>query len=186
MSFERQRNITVALYFDMIGRKTAALMQCATEMGARLATSDESQIARLSMFGRSLGIAFQLRDDLLGVWAAENELGKAPAGDIRRKKMSLPIIDALEHATPSQQERLRTIYAEDGPASDEQVAEVLSIFAASDTRRRCQVQLASAIHKARLTLEEVVEATAWSESGEQAQHELNAMLNFLAHEARHA
>ncbi|HEY7350413.1 MAG TPA: polyprenyl synthetase family protein [Ktedonobacterales bacterium] len=179
ISFERQREITVALYLSMIGRKTAALMQCATEMGARLATSDASQIARLSTFGRSLGIAFQLRDDLLGVWAAENELGKAPAGDIRRKKMSLPIIDALEHAAPAQQDRLRAIYAEEGQASDEQVTEALAIFAASGVRLRCQKRLASAI----LSAQQALEAIAWSESGEQAQHELNALLTFLAREA---
>jgi geranylgeranyl diphosphate synthase type I len=179
MSFERQREITVAQYLDMIGRKTAALMQCATEMGARLATSDASQIARLATFGRSLGMAFQLRDDLLGIWAAEDELGKAPAGDIRRKKMSLPIIDGLEHATLAQQERLRAVYAEEGQASDEQVMEVLAIFAASHVRRRCQARLASAIEDARQALE----AIAWSEPGEQAQHELNAMLDFLAREA---
>lgn len=179
MSFERQREITVALYLEMISRKTAALMQCATEMGARLATSDEEQIARLATFGHSLGIAFQLRDDLLGVWAAETQLGKAPAGDIRRKKMSLPIIDALEHGSPAQQDRLSAIYAEEGPTSDEQVAEVLAIFAANQVQRRCRERLASAIQTARQALE----AVAWSISGEQAQQELNAMLNFLAHEA---
>lgn len=178
MSFERQREITVAQYLDMIGRKTAALMQCATEMGARLATSDANQIARLATFGRSLGIAFQLRDDLLGIWAAEDELGKAPAGDIRRKKMSLPIIDALEHAAPAQQERLRAIYAEEGQASDEQVEEALAIFAASRVRLRCQGRLASAIQSARQALQDI----EWSEPGEQAQHELNALLNFLARE----
>ncbi|HEY7358484.1 MAG TPA: polyprenyl synthetase family protein [Ktedonobacterales bacterium] len=180
MSFERQREITVAQYLDMIGRKTAALMQCATEMGARLATSDASQIARLATFGRSVGIAFQLRDDLLGIWAAEDELGKSPAGDIRRKKMSLPIIDALEHATPAQQERLRAIYTEEGQASDEQVEEALAIFAASHARLRCQERLAAAIQSARQALQDI----AWSEQGEQAQHELNALLNFLAREAQ--
>ncbi|HLW01256.1 MAG TPA: polyprenyl synthetase family protein [Ktedonobacterales bacterium] len=182
MSFERQREITVALYLTMIGRKTAALMQCATEMGARLATTDANQIARLATFGRSLGIAFQLRDDLLGIWANEHELGKAPAGDIRRKKMSLPIIDALEHAAPAQQERLYAIYAEEGQASDEQVAEVLAIFAASQVRQRCQTRLAEAIQTARQALE----TFTWNEAGEQAQHELNAMLNYLAHEAQPA
>ena len=179
MSFERQREMSVALYLEMIARKTAALMQCSTEMGAHLATNDERQIARLATFGHSLGIAFQLRDDLLGIWAAETELGKAPAGDIRRKKMSLPIIDALEHATPIQQDHLSAIYAEEGPASDEQMSEVLTIFAANNVRQRCQERLASAIQSARQALQ----AIAWSESGEQAQQELNAMLNFLAREA---
>jgi geranylgeranyl diphosphate synthase type I len=182
MSFEHQHDITVALYLEMIGRKTAALMQCAAEMGAHLATSNPAQIARLATFGRSVGIAFQLRDDLLGIWADETKLGKAPAGDIRRKKMSLPIIDALEHATPTQRERLSAIYAEEGPANDEHVSETLSIFAATNVQQRCQQRLATAIQSA----QQALEAIAWSEPGEQAQQELNAMLIYLAREAHNA
>lgn len=180
MSFERQREISVDLYLAMIGRKTAALMQCATEMGARLATTNADQIAQFAAFGRSLGLAFQLRDDLLGVWAAQTELGKVPAGDLRRKKMSLPIIAALEQATPEDQARLSAIYAEEGPASDAEVAETLAIFAASNARRRCQEELAAAIGAARQALD----AIAWSKQGDQAWHELSALLDFLAREAQ--
>ena len=176
MSFERQREVSVSLYLDMIGRKTAALMQCATQMGARLATRDEAQIAQLATFGRSLGLAFQLRDDLLGVWADERELGKAPAGDIRRKKMSLPVLEALEHCAPDQQERLRAIYDEEGPASDEQIAEVLDLFTDADIQQRCQERLLSAIVTARAALD----AIAWSEAGAQARYELGALVDFLA------
>jgi geranylgeranyl diphosphate synthase type I len=180
MSFERQRQITVALYLDMISRKTASLMQCASEMGARLATSDAAQIAQLASFGRSLGLAFQLRDDLLGVWAAEYELGKAPAGDIRRKKMSLPVLEALEHSAPAQQKRLHAIYDAEGPASDEQVAEVLAIFAEAAIRERCQERLADAIAAAGQALD----AIARSETGAQAHHELRALIEFLAQAAQ--
>ncbi len=181
MSFERQRAITVALYLDMISRKTASLMQCASEMGARLATSDAAQIAQLASFGRSLGLAFQLRDDLLGVWAAEHELGKAAAGDIRRKKMSLPVLEALETGAPAQQERLHAIYDEEGPASDGQVAEVLAIFDEAGIRERCQERLAAAIATARQALDTI----AWSEAGAQARHELRALVEFLAQAAQH-
>ena len=176
MSFERQRQISVSLYLDMIGRKTAALMQCATEMGARLATSDETQVAQLAAFGRSLGLAFQLRDDLLGVWADEHELGKAPAGDIRRKKMSLPVLEALEHSAPEQQARLRAIYAEEGPATDTQIAEALDLFAEAAIQQRCQERLTTAIAAARAALD----AIAWSEAGATARHELRALVDFLA------
>ncbi len=180
MSFERQHAMTVPLYLDMISRKTAALMQCAAEMGARLATRNDDQIAQLASFGRALGIAFQLRDDLLGVWAAETELGKAPAGDIRRKKMSLPIIDALEHAGPEDRARLQMIYAQEGAAADAQVAETLAIFAESDVRRRCQNQLDEAINTARQALE----AMAWGKASEPAMRELNALLDSLARAAQ--
>lgn len=176
MSFEGQGNLSVSMYLDMIDRKTAALMQCAMEMGARLATTDEETIARLAAFGRALGMAFQLRDDLLGVWASEQELGKTPAGDIRRKKMSLPILDALEASTPAQRTRLQAIYAAKGPASDAQIAEVLEIFALHQVRQHCQQRLADALSDARQALEAITPgptaAEAWSE--------LNALVNFLA------
>src|SRR5579859_4661166 len=73
ISFEEQKDIAVAAYVDMIGRKTAALMACAAEMGAMLGTRDEETIKRLRSFGHAMGIAFQVRDDMLGVWATTAE-----------------------------------------------------------------------------------------------------------------
>src|SRR5262249_17304146 len=76
MSYEGRQDVSVTMYLEMIERKTAALMACATEMGGRLADADQPDVAvRLAQFGRALGIAFQLRDDLLGIWSAE-QLGK--------------------------------------------------------------------------------------------------------------
>ena len=180
MSFERQDDLGVSRYLDMIGRKTAALMQCATEMGARLATEDRAQIEQFAAFGRALGMAFQLRDDLLGIWAEERDLGKEPAGDIRRKKMSLPILDALEQATPAQRTRLRTLYTQEGPASDGQIAEVLHIFSRNQVRAHCQDRLADAISTARQALEAITPAAGGSE----AWQELSALVEYLALDTR--
>ena len=65
--------MTVELYFDMIGRKTAALISASIEAGALLATDDESVITGYRRFGWSLGLAFQLNDDLLGIWGQEQQ-----------------------------------------------------------------------------------------------------------------
>jgi geranylgeranyl diphosphate synthase type I len=176
MSFERRGSLSVNLYLEMIGRKTATLMQCAMEMGACLAASDQETTTRFALFGRALGLAFQLRDDLLGVWATEQELGKAPAGDIRRKKMSLPILEALESSTSAQRSRLQAIYAADGPASDAQIDEVLEIFAKSEVRQRCQQRLAEAITSAR----QILEAIPPGPTGAEAWNELSALVDFLA------
>ena len=85
--------MSVDLYFDMIGRKTAALIAASIEAGALLATDDDEVIARYRGFGWALGLAFQLNDDLLGIWGAEQATGKEPsrhrpaqedaAGDLR-------------------------------------------------------------------------------------------------------
>ncbi len=176
MRFEGQGDLGVNLYLDMIGRKTAALMRCAMEMGARLATSDQETITRLATFGQALGLAFQLRDDLLGVWANEQELGKTPAGDIRRKKMSLPILDALESSPAAQRSRLLAIYAADGPASTSQINEVLEIFDTNAVREHCQQRIDEAIASARHMLEAITPGA----TGTEAWDELSALVDFLA------
>jgi len=137
ISFENRDDISVDLYVDMIGRKTAALMGCAAEMGAMLGTREAETIFRLRSFGFSIGIAFQVRDDLLGVWASTEELGKTPAGDIYRRKKSLPALHALECAGTSDQQFLRQVYSQKTPFTNTQVEEVLAIFERTHTKEYC-------------------------------------------------
>src|SRR6185503_16646993 len=88
---ERDDLMSVDLYFDMIGRKTAALIAASIEAGALLATDDDEVIRRYRAFGWALGIAFQLNDDLLGIWGATQATGKQ-ASDVAHKKKTLPVI----------------------------------------------------------------------------------------------
>src|SRR3954447_8245685 len=92
---ERDDLMSVELYFDMIGRKTAALIAASIEAGALLASDDDEVIARYRGFGWALGLAFQLNDDLLGIWGTEQKTGKE-ASDIARRKKTLPVIYAFE------------------------------------------------------------------------------------------
>ena len=101
---EHDGAMPVELYFDMIGRKTAALIAASIEAGAILATDDEDVIARYRGFGWALGLAFQLNDDLLGIWGAETTTGKAPS-DVVHKKKTLPVLYAFEHGTPADRAR---------------------------------------------------------------------------------
>ena len=142
ISFETREDISVAMYVDMISRKTATLMSCAAEMGALLGTHDVETIASLRSFGYAIGIAFQVRDDLLGVWASTAELGKTPAGDIYRRKKSLPILHAIEQSSPSDQQLLQQVYTQLTPVTSEQVEAVLSIFARTHTKAYCRSFLA--------------------------------------------
>src|SRR5205085_1282864 len=87
---ESDRVMSVDLYFDMIGRKTAALIAASIEAGALLATDDDEIVRRYRAFGWALGLAFQLNDDLLGIWGHERSTRKEPA-DLARKKKTLPI-----------------------------------------------------------------------------------------------
>jgi geranylgeranyl diphosphate synthase type I len=129
---ERDDLMSVDLYFDMIGRKTAALIAASIEAGALLATDDDEVIARYRGFGWALGLAFQLNDDLLGIWGAEQATGKEPS-DIARRKKTLPVIYAFEHAGPEDRERLAELYGNGGPTGDE-VGEIVAILERTGAR----------------------------------------------------
>jgi len=113
-------------YFDMIGRKTAALISASIEAGALLATDDENVIARYRGFGWALGLAFQLNDDLLGIWGTEQTTGKEPS-DVANRKKTLPVIFAIEHAGPDDRASLLALYARPEPSASE-VAEIIAIL----------------------------------------------------------
>ncbi len=124
--------MSVDLYFDMIGRKTAALIAASIEAGALLATEDEEVIARYRGFGWALGLAFQLNDDLLGIWGPEQTTGKEPS-DVAHRKKTLPVIYAWEHAGPEDRERLAALYATPDPTDDE-VSEIVAILERTGAR----------------------------------------------------
>ncbi len=124
--------MSVDLYFDMIGRKTAALIAASIEAGALLATEDEEVIARYRGFGWALGLAFQLNDDLLGIWGPEQTTGKEPS-DVAHRKKTLPVIYAWEHAGPEDRERLGSLSAVQDPTSDE-IAEIVAILERTGAR----------------------------------------------------
>jgi geranylgeranyl diphosphate synthase, type I len=142
ISFEQLQTISVSTYIDMIYRKTGSLMQCAAYMGALLGTRDQQAIDSLTKFGQAIGVAFQMRDDILGIWATAGESGKTPAGDIYRRKKSLPILHSLEHAKPGEKQLLSSIYQQESPISAEQVQQVLEIFEHTKTRAYCNLFLA--------------------------------------------
>ncbi|HEX6800267.1 MAG TPA: polyprenyl synthetase family protein [Ktedonobacterales bacterium] len=177
MRFEGRRDVSVAMYLDMIERKTAALMACATEAGARIAApGDEALAAELGRFGRALGVAFQLRDDLLGIWSA-GELGKTPAGDLRRKKMTLPVLHALESAAARERRALEAIYEAPGPASEAQIAVALEVLEHAGARERVRTALRDAAAAAR----EALDGAAGDATGaREARDQLATLLAFVA------
>lgn len=182
ISFEKQLAISVASYIDMIGRKTGALMGCAAEMGAMLGTRDRQTIERLRDFGRAIGVAFQVRDDVLGVWATTAELGKTSAGDIYRRKKSLPILHALEHAASKEQQILRDFYLQETPATTVQVEEIVAIFEHTKTQTYCRDFLA---HQCQLAQEALTNVPRHiSAVSEQALDDMHTLVQFVAEAAK--
>jgi geranylgeranyl diphosphate synthase type I len=97
MSFERRLSVTPNDYFRMIAGKTGALLAVAPEIGALVAGAPADICAAYRRYGAALGRAFQLQDDILGIWGDETATGKSAASDILSKKKTLPVIYALAH-----------------------------------------------------------------------------------------
>jgi geranylgeranyl diphosphate synthase type I len=104
ISYEGRSDVTVDDYLDMVGRKTAALFATSCAVGALVARAKEATREGLRRFGRKVGLAFQIVDDVLGVWGSAETLGKPVGSDLRRNKRSLPVIHALSAASDDDRE----------------------------------------------------------------------------------
>lgn len=91
--------LTADEYFDVIGAKTAALFAAATEVGAVIANADPTIIQAVRQYGQSLGIAFQIADDILDYQGSLDTMGKNSGDDFREGKITLPVVMALENAS---------------------------------------------------------------------------------------
>jgi geranylgeranyl diphosphate synthase type I len=96
MAFEQRARVSVAEYLSMIEKKTAALIAASTWMGAAVAGAPPERLAHFRAYGWNLGVAFQLQDDLLGIWGDPSVTGKSAASDLEKRKKSLPVVLGLE------------------------------------------------------------------------------------------
>jgi octaprenyl-diphosphate synthase len=99
-------------YFDLIFRKTACLFKVSMQLGAAIVRADDQVESQLGEYGRNLGLAFQIVDDVLDLTAAEDVLGKPVASDLREGKATLAVIHALERGTGADREAIRTVLAD--------------------------------------------------------------------------
>ena len=123
IEFEERLDVGVDAYLEMIDRKTGALFEAAYSLGALAAGRPQADVDAMGRSGRLLGIAFQVRDDIMGVWGSEEETGKRPAADVSRRKKSLPAVYALQTAGDD----LRRTYAKP-ELDDDDVAFVLRVI----------------------------------------------------------
>lgn len=101
MDFESRMDVSIAEYLDMIRLKTAVLLACSLKLGALAADAPQQIAGQLYDFGLNLGIAFQLQDDLLDVFADQDKFGKKIGGDIVSNKKTFLLLKALELAGPA-------------------------------------------------------------------------------------
>jgi octaprenyl-diphosphate synthase len=128
-------------YMEIIGRKTAFLIQSACRVGALLAGAPAEQVEALSEYGYSLGVAFQMADDLLDYTADTTVLGKPIGTDLKEGKLTLPIICALQRATQEDRSRMEIIVRDTDVAEKdfETVVELIRQYGGIQyTRERAQ------------------------------------------------
>jgi octaprenyl-diphosphate synthase len=106
ISKTRKLNNDEETYFRIISDKTASLLSTCCEVGARSSTLDEKKINAMKEYGENLGIAFQIRDDILDYIGTTKIFGKPLGGDIKEKKLTLPLIYALKQTSPDQSKEI--------------------------------------------------------------------------------
>src|SRR4030042_255124 len=97
IEFENRVDITVEDYLNIIRKKSAALIAASTSMGAYLGKGGE-KAQYFHQFGEALGMAYQIRDDILGIWGIRESTGKSIEGDLRQRKKTLPVVYALRES----------------------------------------------------------------------------------------
>ncbi|HEY3502950.1 MAG TPA: polyprenyl synthetase family protein [Actinocatenispora sp.] len=121
LSFERRQDVPLSECLDMVRGKTAALFACACSSGAMLCDAPADLTLRLARYGEHVGIAFQLVDDLLGIWGSTEVTGKPVLHDLQSRKKSIPVVYAL-NAGVTAADRLRELYFTPGELDDERLA----------------------------------------------------------------
>jgi geranylgeranyl diphosphate synthase, type I len=124
MSYEKRNDLGVENYWPMIASKTAALLSACCHIGAILGGVDENKQDAYRSFGHALGMAFQVQDDILGIWGDEAVTGKSAASDLLEGKKSLPVLHGL-----TQSGKFARRWAA-GPIQADEVEEIAQLLAA--------------------------------------------------------
>jgi geranylgeranyl diphosphate synthase, type I len=134
---EGDATVTPARYLETITGKTSAIVEFSAWAGGVVAGADESHLFELARFGLATGLAFQIRDDLLGIWGSEAETGKTPADDIRRRKQTLPILELRAAAVPDELQTLDEVFSQT-PLKEAEVSAVLEMLDRHGIRARVE------------------------------------------------
>ncbi len=142
MNFEKRDNVTIPEYIDMISLKTAVLLGCSLQIGAVLAGADKADARHMYDFGKNLGIAFQLHDDVLDLYAESDKFGKQVGGDILANKKTILLLLALASTNESEVSQLKKLLADsDFVDSTRKVNAVRDIFERLDIRRKAEQEM---------------------------------------------
>jgi len=154
-------DLSVAEYVDIIVKKTATLFAASAECGAIMGSGSPLRVKALRDFGLHYGIAFQMRDDLLDMVADEATLGKQVGNDLRERKVTLPLISALEGADSEFRDDVERFYGEDDE-SRERIAGLVDRIGAQGGFEKTEASIATFIERAKISLAPLGSAPARS------------------------
>jgi geranylgeranyl diphosphate synthase type I len=146
LEFEEIDTVTVEAYLKMIHGKTSALLSAATACGGLIAQAHSSSIESLRSFGRHLGLAFQIRDDILGIWGKPAVTGKSIGDDLRSRKKTLPIIYGLNYSKPFNEKW------KSAPESDQAIQSMREILEQSNAQQFAEENARTHTHSAQVAL----------------------------------
>jgi len=160
ISFESRSDVSEEEYYEMVAGKTGALLAYSAQLGALLGSGSLQTAEPLRRFGFELGLAFQIQDDILGIWGDESRTGKPRGDDLRQRKKTLPLIYALTKAKGHFLTALKTIVEGRGLASPQQVADAEEALEAAGAREYAEQRASEHLGKAIDELQTLTAANA--------------------------
>ncbi|MFE2726153.1 polyprenyl synthetase family protein [Kitasatospora sp. NPDC059327] len=155
--FEAEPRVGLAECLEMVSGKTASLISCACRLGALYGGGGPEQVETLAAFGHDLGMAFQLVDDLLGIWGDEAVTGKPVFADLRARKLSVPVVAAMASRTTAGDELARRYALATGPGRAGE-AELARLVEEAGGRRWTVERAAAHADRARRRLRDLADA----------------------------
>lgn len=148
MDFERRWDVSVGEYLEMIYKKTAALFRTSMVIGALLAGARGEEIEKVAAFADNIGVAFQIRDDILGIFGEERMLGKPVYSDIREGKKTILVLYALQHLSRDEAKELRHILGLKERATYEELRRAAELIEKSGAREYAEKLAADYVRRA--------------------------------------
>ena len=154
LAFEKRGDVSLPECMDMAGDKTAALMACACTIGAVHLGAPPELAMGLAGFGAHVGLAFQLTDDLLGIWGAPDVTGKPVRADLRARKKSLPVVAALGSGTTAAGE-LAVLLAKQDQLTEEELLRAADLVTEAGGREWAETEADSQLAAANKCLADI-------------------------------
>lgn len=160
VDFEAKEMVSETEYLMMIGKKTAVLLATALQMGAYIAGASQDEQETLVLFGTSIGLAFQIQDDILDVWGDPATFGKAIGGDISCNKKTYVTIIAEKIADEESRKELQHWYSQTLSDNTEKIARVKAIYERLGVREFCERSVRVRTQAAHISLDSLPQNAA--------------------------